>query len=123
MFACTRRQGKIGLEDTCIHIRSIGGMERGFSVIICRACSDPPCAKVCPTGALKKRKGGGVILAADLCIGCGNCHNACLIGAVQLVEKTGKPSICNHCGYCVGFCPHGVLEYIPGRKEPIDASQ
>jgi len=33
--------------------RCVGGMERGFTVVVCRACNDPPCAKVCPTGALE----------------------------------------------------------------------
>ncbi len=52
MFACTRRQGEGGLSKTCIGVRSIGGTERGFKVIVCRACENPPRVRVCPTGAL-----------------------------------------------------------------------
>jgi carbon-monoxide dehydrogenase iron sulfur subunit len=52
MFACTRQQGEGGLNRSCIGVRSLGGMERGFTVVVCRACGDPPCAEVCPTGAL-----------------------------------------------------------------------
>jgi len=108
MFACSRRF-EAGLSHACIGVRSIGGMERGFTVIVCRACEDPPCARVCPTGALTKRSGGGVILDPKQCIGCGNCHDACIIGAIFWDEEQEKPRICIHCGYCVKFCPHGVL--------------
>jgi len=109
MFACARRFGKAGLAATAIHVRSAGGMERGFAVIVCRACPDPPCAKVCPTNALKPKPGGGVILLTNKCIGCGNCVKACPLKAVFWDEERNKPVICVHCGYCVDFCPHEVL--------------
>jgi len=109
MFACSRKHGEAGLSASCIGVRSVGGMERGFTVIVCRACEDPPCAKVCPTQALTPRRGGGVRFDADKCIGCGHCRDACIIGAVFWDDETNKPVICIHCGYCADFCPHGVL--------------
>lgn len=109
MFACSRRFPEAGLAKSAIHVRSVGGFERGFTVIVCRACKDPPCAKVCPTNALVKRKGGGVILYASKCIGCGNCVRACPFGAIQWDYDDNKPVICMHCGFCVNFCPYGVL--------------
>lgn len=109
MFACARRQDKVGIAETCIGVRSVGGMERGFIVVVCRACDDPPCAKICPTKALRLRHGGGVHLDPTKCIGCGYCRSACLIGAAFWNEEINKPMICIHCGYCVRFCPHGVL--------------
>lgn len=109
MFACARRQDEVGLAKTCIGVRSVGGMERGFIVVVCRACDDPPCAKVCPTNALRPRHGGGVHLDLAKCISCGYCRDACLIGAIFWDEEINKPMICIHCGYCVRFCPHGVL--------------
>lgn len=121
MFACSRRVGEAGLARSCIGVRSIGGMERGFSVIVCRACSDPPCAKVCPTGALVQRKeGGGVRVLADKCIGCGHCRDACIIGAVYWNDETNKPMICLHCGYCVDFCPYGVLAMQKREVENVE---
>jgi Fe-S-cluster-containing dehydrogenase component len=110
MFACARRQDTPGLAESCIGIRSNGGMEKGFVVIVCRACEDPPCAKVCPVGALTARPGGGVKLDEDKCIGCGHCREACIVGAVYWDDETNKPRICVHCGFCVKYCPHGVLE-------------
>jgi carbon-monoxide dehydrogenase iron sulfur subunit len=109
MFACSRRQDVAGLIKSCINVRSIGGMERGFTVVVCRACDDPPCARVCPTDALVLREGGGVRLDMKKCIGCGHCRDACLIGAIQWDDTIEKPMICIHCGYCVEFCPHKVL--------------
>jgi len=109
MFACSRRQKSPGIARSCIQVRSAGGMSRGFTVVVCRACSDPPCAKVCPTGALKLRPGGGVVLDAPRCIGCGNCRRECTIRAVFWDDDRDKPLICIHCGYCVTYCPYQVL--------------
>ncbi|MCK4547251.1 MAG: 4Fe-4S dicluster domain-containing protein [Candidatus Eisenbacteria sp.] len=109
MFACTRRVGAGGLAGACIGVRSAGGMSRGFKVVVCRACDDPPCARACPTGALQPRKGGGVRLDAARCIGCEACRDACIMGAVYWNDETGKPAICTHCGFCVSYCPYGVL--------------
>jgi len=110
MFACTRRFGDAGLDKSAIRVRSVGGIERGFTVIVCRACEDPPCARVCPTGALIPRKGGGVILNSSKCIGCQLCVDACIIGAIFWDDDTNKPIVCTQCGYCVDFCKYGVLE-------------
>ena len=109
MFACVRRQGEAGLAKACIGVKSIGGMERGFTVVVCRACGDPPCARVCPTEALTVRDGGGVRLDPKRCIGCGHCQDACVIGAIYWDDEIQKPMICVHCSRCVPFCPVDVL--------------
>jgi len=109
MFACNRRFGEGGLEKAALHVKSVGGFERGFTVVVCRACIDPPCARVCPTDALTPRPGGGVTLNASKCIGCKACVDACPIDAIFWDDAIGKPIICVYCGYCVNFCPHGVL--------------
>jgi len=110
MFACSRRSGNAGLSNTCIGIKSTGGISRGFSVIVCRSCENPPCAAVCPTGALVAKEGGGVRLNSAKCIGCGLCKDACIIEAVFRNEEQNKPVICVQCGYCVDYCPYEVLE-------------
>ncbi len=109
MFACQRRRGCGGIEECAILVRSRGGLSSGLQVIVCRGCEDPPCLSVCPTGALMKRRGGGVVLSPKRCIGCKFCLEACPLKAVFWNETTQKPVICVHCGYCVKYCPHGVL--------------
>lgn len=109
MFACTRRLGDGGLGLSSIHIKSTGGIERGFTVIVCRACLNPPCVRVCPTEALTIRKEGGVRFNPDRCIGCGYCVNACPFGAVFWNPEVNKPIVCVYCGYCVKFCPYNVI--------------
>ncbi len=110
MFACSRRHGEMGNDYSGILPVSLSGFERGATVIFCRACSEPPCAQVCPTNALTPREGGGVIYREELCIGCKNCIQACTIGAI-FERRNGKPALCVHCGYCANYCPHGVLAY------------
>lgn len=109
MFACNRRFGGGGLAKSAIRVKSAGGFERGFVVVACRACTDPPCMKVCPTDALGPRKGGGVILNAVKCIGCKLCMDACPVRAVLWDDELNKPNVCVHCGYCLHYCPHEVL--------------
>ncbi|MFQ5710716.1 MAG: 4Fe-4S binding protein [Candidatus Geothermarchaeales archaeon] len=109
MFACSRRFGHGGLAKSAVGVRSAGGFERGFVVVVCRACKTPPCAKVCPTEALKLREGGGVKLVHDRCIGCRMCFEVCPIRAVFWDVELNKPNICIHCGYCANYCPHEVL--------------
>ncbi|NOX44468.1 MAG: 4Fe-4S dicluster domain-containing protein [Caldiserica bacterium] len=114
-FACARRFGEGGLARSAIAVRSVGGMERGFVVIVCRACEDPPCLAACPVGAIAKAE-VGVRVDLERCIGCGMCVRACPIGAVFWDAERGKPVICRHCGLCAGFCPHGVIAFaeVPG---------
>jgi Fe-S-cluster-containing dehydrogenase component len=109
MFACNRRYGEGGLAKSAIRVRSVGGFERGFVVVACRACPDPPCMKVCPVDALEQRRGGGVVLKARKCIGCHRCSEVCPVHAVFWDDEANKPDICVHCGYCVDYCPHEVL--------------
>jgi Fe-S-cluster-containing dehydrogenase component len=110
MMACNRRFGCAGTAKSAIHVRSVGGIEKGFIVVVCKACVAPSCIRVCPTDALTNRSGGGVVLDVSRCIGCKHCVDACTIGAVFWDDANEKPMICVHCGYCVEYCPYGVLQ-------------
>ena len=109
MFACARRTGQGGLAESRLAVRSAGGIERGFVVIVCRACRFPSCASVCPTDALTPREDGGVDFDSSKCLGCGLCVEACPMGAVLWNEEIKKPMICVRCGICAKHCPYGVL--------------
>ena len=43
----------------------------------CMNCENPPCGRVCPTGATFKRKDGTVLINHRICIGCRFCMAAC----------------------------------------------
>jgi len=43
----------------------------------CMMCENPPCLKVCPTGATFKNENGVVLVDQDRCIGCRMCMVAC----------------------------------------------
>ena len=98
------------LTKSAIKVRTTGGMTSRFIAIVCLGCEEPACMEVCPSGALEKRAGGGVLLKADKCIGCKRCESACIMRAVNFDEDTKKPIICRHCGMCATYCPHNCLQ-------------
>jgi len=57
----------------------------------CQQCQNPPCTKVCPTGATWTEKDGIVVIDYDWCIGCRYCMAACPYGARHF--NWGEPSI------------------------------
>ncbi len=99
------------ISKSAIHVRTTGGLTGKFVAVVCNACKDErACAEACPTGALEKRRGGGVILHPEKCIGCRKCEKACVVGAVHFDEYESKPIICKHCGACARMCPHECLK-------------
>lgn len=66
--------------------------------ISCNHCADPICTKNCPTTAMHKRPGDGIVrVDTDKCVGCGYCAWSCPYGAPQLNEQTGQMSKCDFC--------------------------
>ncbi|MGA9349666.1 MAG: 4Fe-4S dicluster domain-containing protein [Anaerolineae bacterium] len=90
----------------------------------CMHCGDPPCVKVCPTGALKQHPMGLVTFEEELCNGCGYCSQFCPFDIPRLeasiLTGQGKSSKCTFCQdrttngllpACVKTCPAGALSW------------
>jgi len=88
----------------------------------CDHCLDPPCLPACPSGAIHREEGTGLILIQrESCVGCHNCALACPFGAPLLLAD-GRMAKCDLCRQrleeglepaCVRVCPTGALRLNP----------
>ena len=114
-------KGNHSLVKSAIKVRTTGGMDSSYIAIVCLACLEPACMEVCPSDALEFRKGGGVVLNHEKCIGCRLCESACIMRAVNFDVETKTPIICHHCGVCAQYCPHDCLQLVePGEEKTYD---
>ena len=58
-------------------IGSFPNVRRAYIPTLCNHCEDPPCQKVCPSGATYTREDGIVMVNQETCIGCNACAVAC----------------------------------------------
>jgi Fe-S-cluster-containing dehydrogenase component/formate-dependent nitrite reductase membrane component NrfD len=87
---------------------------RFFFPVLCNQCDEAPCARICPTNALFKRRDGIVDLHGDACIGCRACMVACPYDQLFIDPDTRTAEKCNFCANrvenellpaCVSVCP------------------
>ena len=90
--------------------------------IACNHCDDPICQQVCPSGAMRKRSDGFVVLDSERCIGCGSCAFACPYKAPSFSRELHAMSKCDGCRarvaagldpICVEACPMRALGFGP----------
>jgi len=82
----------------------------------CQHCQDPPCLKVCPTGATYQRQDGIVAMDYALCNGCRACLSACPYAARIWVEAGARRPTAP-----AGDRPGGVAEKCGFCMERVDA--
>lgn len=113
------------------------------TTVQCRQCVDPPCVKVCPTGALQANAAFGNVRMVDSykCIGCGKCVHACPYTPSRVVlapdaaygnqEKSRKCDLCADTPFhwdkagggpdgkkaCVEVCPVGAIKFT--KEVPV----
>lgn len=86
---------------------------RTFASLSCLHCAEPACEKVCPVGAIHKRKEDGIVVVdKDKCTGCGDCYTACPYNVPQF----GTDGIMQKCDFCIG------LEEEPACVAPCPAN-
>ncbi|MFX1511170.1 MAG: 4Fe-4S dicluster domain-containing protein [Promethearchaeota archaeon] len=116
VLACARVNEKsLSVDRSSIKIKTVGGYEGSFAVIVCRGCLEPPCVPVCPIeGAIRPRsQGGGVLVNRKICDST-KCHQECVIacpipGAIHIDQELKNAIVCRQCSTCTKFCPTGVL--------------
>jgi Fe-S-cluster-containing dehydrogenase component/formate-dependent nitrite reductase membrane component NrfD len=94
-------------------------VRRHFQVTRCNHCENPPCVRICPTGAMFQRDDGIVDFDSDACIGCKGCLQACPYDAIHIDPQTHTAAKCHMCSHrvdvglepaCVVVCPeHAIL--------------
>jgi len=77
--------------------RDAEGLVASVYVGLCNHCDHPACVAACPTKATYKRDDGIVVVDKDLCIGCGNCIDACPYGARYYNADQKKVDKCDFC--------------------------
>ncbi|MEM0021291.1 MAG: 4Fe-4S dicluster domain-containing protein [Fervidicoccaceae archaeon] len=92
----------------------------------CAHCEDPPCANVCPTGALQKdEETGFVTYNPAKCIGCWQCAMVCPFGAIYPDYETLTAAKCDGCiervksgrlPACVEACPTNALVFADVKE-------
>jgi Fe-S-cluster-containing hydrogenase component 2 len=91
-----------------------------YTPAICRHCEKAPCADICPTLAItKKKETGAVIIENELCIQCRACVEACPFGAIYIDLDTIEVFKCDLCGgdpLCVKHCTRGALRFLEPEK-------
>ncbi|MBI4797494.1 MAG: 4Fe-4S binding protein [Desulfarculus sp.] len=102
--------------------RKVAGVPREAYVYLgCFHCQNPVCVAACPTGAMQKREGDGIVsVDPELCVGCKACMVACPWGAVQWNAETEKVVKRDFCKdrvdqglkpVCVTVCTTGCLSF------------
>lgn len=104
---------------------SAESVENRDYLLLCNHCDNPPCVRVCPTGATFKRADGIVVMDYHRCIGCRFCMAGCPYGArsfnyynpreyiaeTNLRFPTRMRGVVEKCTFCSERLSEGKLPY------------
>ncbi len=95
-------------------------VKRVYIPTLCNHCEDPPCEKVCPSGATYVRDDGIVMVDGEQCIGCGACAVACPYNARSQVTKESLEKGLYGTGKLTPFEEDGYKRFTPGTMIKCD---
>ncbi len=82
----------------------------------CNHCTDAPCAKVCPAGALVRNEETGLVeVNESLCIGCHYCSTAC---PFDVPRYHGDRGVINKCTGCADRVEQGMSPACVATCQP-----
>lgn len=94
--------------------------KRVYIPTLCNQCEDPPCQKVCPSGATWTRDDGIVMIDGDKCIGCSSCAVACPYDMrTMLTDEMFRKGLFGT-GELTPFEEQGYGRYIAGTAAKCD---
>jgi len=119
VIACAR--AKTGTDDTSrARLQILGGGTEGAELALCRQCTDPQCAAVCPSASLAKDPDSGVVTwEAETCVDCLLCTVGCAYGGIASDPVAGHVAKCDLCDgapECVAACDRGALEHVTASR-------
>lgn len=95
-------------------IKNIGGDYYG--PVLCLQCNEPPCEKICPSGAISKNRENGIVYIDEKrCVSCLLCTLSCPYSGIFYSVKDRKVIKCDHCNgdpECVKVCKPGAIKYL-----------
>ena len=95
---------------------------RKYVRVSCQQCSEPPCVRVCPTGAAHIDPATNIVtMDKSRCVGCKYCIAACPYNVRYINSETKVADNCDFClktklanreePACVQACRHGALYF------------
>jgi len=110
----TTPDGTLFTKTVSEEIGTYPNVTRVYIPLICNHCEDPPCERVCPTGATYTTEDGIVLVDENKCIGCGACHTACPYKNRYILSKEPFKKGLYKQGVLTPFEKQGYPRYVTG---------
>ena len=96
--------------------------ENFFLPRVCFQCERPYCISVCPTEAISKDRGSGVVkIDGEKCNGCGVCSESCPFGAIFIWDLVAvKCDLCGGQPACIKYCEREAIIYSEPKEISMD---